>query len=105
VFKRQTWTRITAVAATMVSMAGLSILAAETGFAASKPLAAAVSSAPAAHMINLTPDLTCSYEGGHRVHSKSWVNGNETRIVYLWYSQNTACVWAVEVQGQPGDEV
>lgn len=104
-FKRQTLARIVVVATTIGSMAGLSILSPATGLAASKALAAAGSSAPAAHMINLTPALTCSYANGKRVRSASWVNGNETRIVYLWYSQSTACVWAVEVNGQPGDEV
>lgn len=53
-FKRQPLARIIVVAGTIGSMAGLSILSPATGLAASKPLAAAGSSAPAAHMINLT---------------------------------------------------
>ena len=57
------------------------------------------------HMATVRPLVSCSYARGNRVYQASWTNGNETRIVYLWYSTSTACVWAVEVNGQPGDEV
>jgi Protein of unknown function (DUF2690) len=51
------------------------------------------------------PLVSCSYANGERVSQASWTNGNETRIVYLWYSQSTQCAWAVEANGEPGDEV
>lgn len=104
-FKRRAMKRMIALAIAIGSMAGLSILTSGAGFAASTPQAATVSSAPVGHTVHRAPAVACSYANGQRVRSASWTNGNETRIVYLWYSTSTACVWAVEVNGQPGDEV
>jgi Protein of unknown function (DUF2690) len=89
--------RMVAVVTAIGSMAGLGILTSGTAVARTQ--------AATTRTILLTPSLTCSYANGSRVRSASWTNGNETRIVYLWYSNSTACVWAVEVNGQPGDEV
>jgi Protein of unknown function (DUF2690) len=89
-----------ATAAVIGSVGGLGFLGSGAGLAAS---AAPAASAAAAHQ-GVTA-ISCSYANGQRVRSRSWINGNETRIVYLWYSNSTACAWAVEVNGQPGDEV
>jgi hypothetical protein len=89
--------RIIAVVAALGSMAGLGILTSGSAIAGTQ--------AVTTRMVLLTPQLTCSYDRGSRVRSASWTNGNETRIVYLWYSNSTACAWAVEVNGQQGDEV
>jgi hypothetical protein len=105
-FKRQAVKRVFAMAATIVSIAGLGMLAQGTASAATgKPLAAAGSSALADHSIKFEPAVACSYASGVREKSASWKNGNETRTVYLWWSSTTRCVWAVEVHGQPGDAV
>jgi hypothetical protein len=93
--------KLTVAMATAVGLAGgLAVLGSGAGFAATVAPAA-----PAAAGRAGIPAVPCSYANGQRVRSKSWVNGNETRIVYLWYSNSTACAWGVEVQGQPGDEV
>ena len=59
----------------------------------------------AGHAVTARPLVSCSYAHGERVRQASWTNGNETRFIYLWYSTSTACAWAVEANGQPGDEV
>jgi Protein of unknown function (DUF2690) len=89
--------RMLAMVTAIGSMAALGIVTSGTAIAGTQ--------AATTRTILLTPQLTCSYANGSRVHSASWKNGNETRIVYLWYSNSTACAWAVEVNGQPGDEV
>jgi hypothetical protein len=86
-----------AVVAVIGSTAGLGILT-------SGP-AAAVSTSAAGQTIRLSPAVACSYANGVRELSKSWKIGNETRTGYLWYSISTRCVWAVEVNGQPGVSV
>jgi hypothetical protein len=97
-FKRRTLKRMLAVVTAIGSMGVLGILASGTGLAASTQTVAG-------QTIRHTPAVACSYANGMRVRSASWTNGNETRTVYLWYSTSTACVWAVEVHGQPGDKV
>jgi Protein of unknown function (DUF2690) len=95
--RRRAPKNVLAVVIAIGSMAGLGIVTPGTAIAETH--------AATSRMILLTPQLTCSYARASRVRSASWVNGNETRIVYLWYSNSTACAWAVEVNGQPGDEV
>ena len=49
--------------------------------------------------------VSCNYSDGVRIKEASQTHGNETRHVYLWYSNSTACVWGVETNGQPGDHL
>jgi hypothetical protein len=89
------------ITAAIVPAAGLTALTTGNALAATAERAAVASR----QMVNAEPAVSCSYATGERVAQASWTNGNETRIVYLWYSQNTQCVWAVEANGEPGDEV
>lgn len=95
--QRRAMKRMLAVIAVIVSMGGLGIFASGSAMAASAQVTSRTTL--------LTPAVACSYASGVRERSASWKNGNETRTVYLWYSTTTQCVWAVEVNGQPGDEV
>jgi hypothetical protein len=97
---RRALKRMFAVITAIGSLGGLGFMFAGTATAASTQ---AVIGQTIHHSV--TPAVACSYADGVRVRSASWTNGNETRTVYLWYSTSTACVWAVEVHGQPGDEV
>lgn len=87
--------------AIIVAGGGLSALTTGSALAATGTDTAGAPS----HMVPANALVSCSYANGERVRQASWTNGNETRTVYLWYSTSTQCVWGVEVQGQPGDEV
>lgn len=84
-----------------VAMGGLAALTTGSAVAATGAHAVVASS----RMVPADALVSCSYASGERVRQKSWTNGNETRTVYLWYSTTTRCVWGVEANGQPGDEV
>jgi Protein of unknown function (DUF2690) len=90
-----------AIIAAIGSVGGLTALTSGSALAATGTHTAVASS----HTVAASPLVSCSYANGERVRQASWTNGNETRIVYLWYSTSTQCVWAVEVNGQPGDKV
>ena len=91
---------------TIAIIAALGPAAGVTALTTGNALAAAGAQTVApSHLVTAGSLVPCSYADGKRVRQASWTNGNETRIVYLWYSSTTQCTWAVEVNGQPGDEV
>lgn len=100
-YQRRTIRLAVAIIAAIGLAGGLTVLTAGSALAATGAHTTVASS----HMVTASPLVSCSYANGERVRQASWTNGNETRIVYLWYSTSTQCVWAVEVNGQPGDEV
>lgn len=53
----------------------------------------------------VVPAASCNFSGAEQIFQSDQTHGNETRHVQLWYSPVSQCVWAVETNGQPGDEV